>query len=98
MQEKNYYVLLPLKSTNISQVYLFIQNESTNFENIGGNDVLLPFFYPNNVALLCYQFELKESLVVAYRTQLELMDAEIYESADSYLSKHPPINIENIDL
>ena len=63
MQEKNYYILLPLLPTNILQVYAFVENEKDNFENVGNNNVLLPIMHPKNVALLCYQIELKESLL-----------------------------------
>ena len=94
-QEKNYYILLPLLSTNILQVYAFVENEKDNLENIGNNNVLLPIIHPKNIALLCYQIELKESLANQYRLTLESLSAEIYKSNEAYLLQYPPPNLES---
>lgn len=93
--EKNYYILLPLLHANILQVYGFVEFEKDKFKNIGDNNVLLPIMHPNNLALLCYQIELKESLVIYYNSQLAAMQAEIYESAEAYLIAYPLPNTEN---
>jgi hypothetical protein len=92
---KNYYILLPLMPTNIIQVYAFVEKEKSNFENVGNNNILLPIMHPNNAACLCYQVELKQSLVDFYKEQLVAMQAEIYESAEAYLLQYPLSQLEN---
>jgi hypothetical protein len=94
-QEKNYYIVLPITLQNIQNAYSFIETEHKNFKNVGDNCVCLIVPNPNNPMLPSYQIELKESLVDFYRTTLEGLNAEFYESAEAYLIAYPPIENEN---
>ena len=94
-QEKNYYIVLPITMQNIQDAYSFIETEHKNFKNVGDNCVCLIVPNPNNPMLPSYQIELKESLVNEYRTVLEALNAELYESTETYLIAYPPQQNEN---
>jgi hypothetical protein len=94
-EEKNYYIVLPITLQNIQNAYSFIENEHKNLKNVGDNYVCLIVPNPKNPILPSYQIELKESLVDFYRTILENLNAEIYESAEAYLIAYPPQQNEN---
>lgn len=95
MEEKNYYIVIPVNAANIAAVYLFIETGNENFCNIGDNcDTLQIIPNPSSPLFPCYRFELRESLLPSYQTQLDLMGAEIYESAEAYLIAYPPTQTE----
>ena len=86
--EKNYYILIPYSQaaqTWVSQAY-----NANEIENIGNNKVVLPIFHPANPFELCYQIELKETLVNDAMQELISLNSEIYDSADAYLQAYPP--------
>jgi hypothetical protein len=95
MEEKNYYIVLPITMQNIQNAYSFIETEHDNFKNVGDNYVCLIVPNPNNPMLPSYQIELKESLADFYRKTLEALNAELYESAEAYLIAYPPQQNKN---
>ena len=94
LQEKNYYIVIAITETNVSQVFTFIAAENENFLNRGDNSFFEIIPNPKTPIYPCYRIELKEELVNQYRTQLESFNAEIYESAEQYLAAYPPIETD----
>lgn len=95
MQEKNYYIVLPITMLNIQNSYTFIELENANFLNVGDNRVFEIIPNPKSLLFPAYRIELKEELVNEYRKELESFDAEIYESAEAYLVAYPLKETEN---
>ena len=91
---KNYYIVIAITETNVSQVFTFIAANNENFLNIGDNRVFEIIPNPKSLIYPAYRIELKEELVNQYRTQLESFNAEIYESAEQYIVAHPPKELE----
>ena len=91
---KNYYIVIAITETNVSQVFTFIAAENQNFLNVGDNRVFEIIPNPKSLIFPAYRIELKEELIEQYRTQLESFNAEIYESAEDYLAAYPPIETD----
>ena len=85
--EKNYYILIPYSQT--AQTWISQAYDANEIENIGNNKVVLPIFHPANPFELCYQIELRESLVNQCIDKLNELNAEIYDSAEAYLQAYP---------
>lgn len=96
-EEKNYYIVIPVTTQNIVNVYSFIENTEGQLGNIGNNcNTLQVIPNPINPLFPCYQFELKESLVVQYQTQLDSLGSEVYGSAEAYLTAYPIVSDNQI--
>lgn len=98
---KNYYIVIPVTDSNVSQVFTFIAGENQNFLNSGGNRVFEIIPNPKSFIYPAYRIELKEELLSKtwvgefdFETYLQAftrLDAEIYESSNEYLLAYPPI-------
>jgi len=88
-EEKNYYIVLPITMENIQNAYAFILNECSKFRTAGGgNNVYLIKPNPSNPMFPSYEIEMRESQVNEYRTTLESLKAEFYESSLEYLAAY----------
>ena len=94
MQEKNYYIVLPITPTNIVGVYGFMEEQKDNLLNVGNNKVIE--IIPNLINSLeaSFRLELKETLVDIHRTTLEGLGALLYESAEAYHIAYPTVSID----
>lgn len=88
MQEKNYYIILPITPTNIVGVYGFIFKYKDTLTNIGGNLTLQIIANPNNILEASYRFELSETRYLELEDELLALDADVSESAEVYLEKY----------
>lgn len=87
---KNNYIVLPITPTNIVGVYGFINTERDNLTNIGGNNRTLQIIAnPNNPLEASYRFELSKEKCLELKTQLDILGADVSESAESYRQKYP---------
>jgi len=88
MQEKTYYIILPVTPQNITEAYEFILSSGETIFNKDVNETLEIIPNPNNLMLPCYRFELNESQVNEHRTNLESLNSEFYESSLEYLAAY----------
>ena len=87
---KNYYIVLPITPTNIVGVYGFINTNKSNLVNIGGNNETLEIIpNPSKPLEASYRFELAEDIYLTIETELISLNADVSDSAESYLKKYP---------
>lgn len=92
---QNYYIVIPITPVNIAGVYTFINANSENLCNIGGNcETLQVVANPLNPLEASFRFELSEEFYPTYEVELAALGAVVYTSAPAYLTAYPGAIIE----
>ncbi len=93
---KNYYIVIPITPVNIAGVYAFINANSENLCNIGGNcETLQVVANPSNPLEASFRFELSEEFYPTYEVELAALGAIVFTSSVEYLAVYPGAPIED---